>query len=102
MASLIWVCKVDSEIILCHGSSAGLIYFGFKEGTCLMCLSSSHRDFFILKGYRSSSVLGTKVVSQMRWSQFCQAGPDLLSEPFPNTSDPLLVKNKLIPMPEIY
>lgn len=94
MAFLFWVCKVDLEIILSHGSPTGLIYFGLKEATCLMCLSSSHRLFFFFSSRATGQVLSLELerFSEMRWSQLCQARPDLLSEPFPNTSDPLLVK----------
>ena len=97
MAFLIWVCKAVLEIILCHGIPTRLIYFGLKEGTCLMCLSSSQRVFFFFffKFSRAAGQvlsLELKSFSKMRWSQACQAGPALLSVPFPNTSDPLLVK----------
>lgn len=46
MAFPIWFCRAVVEIILCHGSPTGLIYFGLKGGTCFMCLSSSHGGFY--------------------------------------------------------
>lgn len=88
----IWLRRAVVEIILCHGSPPGLIYFGLKEGTCFMCLSSSHRGFyfffsFFLRAEGQVLSLEPKQLSKMRWSQLCQAGPELPSEPFPNTSD---------------
>lgn len=46
----------------------------------------------ILKGSRSSSVLGTKLAFQHAVRQLSEARPDMLSELLPNTSDLLLVK----------
>lgn len=108
MAFLIWVCKAVLEIILCHGIPTRLIYFGLKEGTCLMCLSSSQRVFLflffflILKGCRSSSVLGTKVVFQNEVEPGLSSWASSAVSAFPKYIRPSACKNKLIPMQEIY